>query len=74
MSALWSVRNGFLGTGQVAALVVAETEAEARAIGAAALASDIQNNPVYDQEERERYGQVRSIVRVDLPYVGDELP
>lgn len=62
---LWSARNGFLGYGQVACLVEAETESEAREIAARKF-REYSSQPGYDV--------VRSIVQVDLPYVGDELP
>lgn len=71
---LWSARNGYLGTGQVAVLVVADSEAEAREKAAVALAADVADSRVYSDKEQKHYATVRSIVAVDLPYVGDELP
>lgn len=67
---LWSARNGYLGYGPVAALVEADTEAEARSKAETALA----DSWFYGEAEKAQYAQISSITPVTLPYVGDELP
>lgn len=65
---LWSARNGFLGYGHVAALVMAPTYAEAHQKATAALAAASGNH------DPEHYARIVTLTPVDLPYVGDELP
>ncbi|WP_260022749.1 DNA translocase FtsK [Microbacterium enclense] len=65
---LWSARNGFLGYGPVAALVMAPTYAEAHQKATAALAAASGNH------DPEHYARIVTLTPVNLPYVGDELP
>lgn len=71
---LWSATNGYMGYGPVAALVVADTEAEARVLASAALRADDEAYPAPDGKPRPSYWEVERIDEVELPYVGDTLP